>query len=1002
MDLNLQQLGGRSAWAWLGLIASDYTAQDAAASLLEKAILQGVFPRGYYTARRALAIAASDVNAAIDYLDQSRETDSFCRALVLILSGEMAPARIELEAWSAATDEEAAIRGTLLTAALREDDPNGALNVALDTFRHTNGTAAGLQAATLLLARAARGDSASRNSDTQQAAELAVTVRNRRRVWGGDSAEAVEIAVAAALQAHDSERAWRLTQTPPDGEASEREATDERVRKHAALTAALRGDLDTARDLATAISEPFYQARVEALIAESEGNDADALDGWRAAWTAARNDAERLEAAGGIATSGGSLPDLADLASRYSDVVSEIRLVADVLAADDQMAALRANALRSRNVLIELAQRHTGSGNHRDAGDALHRGAVHWSDPDLMSMAAASYHRAGADDLARESAKEGLTLGGHAWPGRRAMLALLVEIESRSEEWPAAVTAARQLLETDPDDADAYWALARCQLAGADPDGAWATLTSAHILLTPRSSNEALVWLQLNARYSNDRHFLATALSIVRTWRENADLLGAFLALTYEGLRRDELAPTADELEELHEVSRQYWQQHPESTTFRAVSLGPDDDPLLPMAPELQQQYEQTQELRDKVVAGQLPLAMLASVAGRSFTEASLRRAAGVVYAVDYPTQGYESDIAHNALTTPTVIDPTVGHTLTLLDGPLRDQLLGSVSSVNTTDSLYRDALQAQDNLAMRSTLTVGWDPNQNRPVPTEISEAMADRLAEKSRQIAQILFAAARFPHHQLAHFPEDLDRRFWWLSGIDLAKTRGWAYWSDDRLMRQVASSIGVPAFGTVALLDRLAAEGRVNAMRVEVARAQLLRNFYVDLGFNSTVFNLAATEEQWRAGPIASALSRTTSWADADAAARFAVTAMGNVAATSPEDLAGWCHAAANGLTNIAGSGEAASTNLEVLLRQVATQPWFGPAALPFVLQGIRSAVRVSTQSSVRDPLATILTGFHGLIAKRSGHVTAAEFLMRLVSGCDEDDRALAARIILTANN
>src|SRR5581483_3681368 len=165
-----------------------------------------------------------------------------------------------------------------------ESDPNAALAVALETWQDTGGTGAGLQAARLLLARAARGDSASKSSDTQRAAELAVLVRNRRRAWGGDSAEAVETAVAAAHLSHDPERAWRLTQTPPDGDATEPEATDARVRQHAALTAALRGDIDAARALVVDVADPFHRAHIDAVMAERSGGEVDALGAWRAAW----------------------------------------------------------------------------------------------------------------------------------------------------------------------------------------------------------------------------------------------------------------------------------------------------------------------------------------------------------------------------------------------------------------------------------------------------------------------------------------------------------------------------------------------------------------------------------------------------------------------------------------------------------------------------------------------------------------------------------------------
>lgn len=986
------------AYVWLGLTASDYGAHNAAVTFLDAALQGGAFPRAHVVARKAIALSASDTEAALQFLRQGGEVDPLCQSLVLIFEGDLDRARSELEGWTTGSTEEEAIRGVLLTQVLQNDDPHAALVVALDTWQNTASTGAGLLAARLLLARAEGGGSASKFSDTQQAAKIAVAVRDIRRAWSGDSAEAVEVAVAAAHLSHDPARAWRLTQGAPDGEATEVEAADPRVRQHAALTAALRGDIDTARVLGADIDDRFHRAHVEAVIAERSANEADALHAWLAAWEAAGNDAQRLQAASGIATSGGALPDLADVETRHPEAVSEIRLVAEVLVADDPIAALRANMLRSRLVLVELAERYEDGGRYHEAGDALRSGAEKWEHPELMGMAASSYHKAGLYDLARDTATRALVLGGPEWSGRPTMLALLVEVEARSENWPAAVTVARQLIDANPEVADAYWALIRCQVAAADWNGAWASLQSATAPLAPRSRDEASVWLQLNARYSSDQRFLGDALVLMRKWHDDAELFGYFLQWTYSGLLRDELEPTPDDLNQLHELTREYLQQHPESTTFRSVNFGPDDDPLRPLADELRQEYERTEQVREKVAAGQWPLAALATPVGRSLTEASLRRAAGVVFATEGLGRADEASIAELVQATTAVIDPTVAHTLILLDAALRDQLLGSVRQVTTTDALYRDALQAQDSLALRSPMHINWDPDKQRPMVIETDQAIADLLAERSRDVASILAAVARFPHNQLVHFPK-ADRRMSWLSGIDLAKTRGWAYWSDDKVMRQLAASIDVPTFGTTAVLDCLATNGRLSAERIEVARATLVRNFYVDLGFEERVFELAAIEDQWRARGTAFVISRASSWAVTESAMRFVLTAIGNVVATSPEDVAGWCQAACTALIEIAGNVDAASHNLEVFLRRVAAQRWFGPATLPFVLQGVRAAMRQSVHSGALDPFANILAGLYRLTVQRTDHTTAAGLVMGLVAAADEQDRALAARVILT---
>lgn len=987
------------AWAWLGLAAIDYGCSPAGAAFLDHAVQLGVFPRGHYIARIAMCLSEPDPQVALDYLTSHPDDDPLRTGIEHLLQDQVFEAVAALQTWEPESAEHLALRGTLLARTMEQDNPNGAIATALEVWSKHNGSAAALIAARLLLIRASSGGSASKAVDTQQAAELAIGARNARRIWGGDSAEAVEVAVSAAHISHDPERAWALTQLPPEGEATASETADKRVAEHAALTAALLGDTDRARQLVAAVGDPFHHAEVVAVIAERSADAPAALASWTAAWQAAGSDGQRLQAASGIASNGGPLPEMTDIELRHPEAVAEIRLMAEVLAAVDPLVALRANVTRSRRLLVELAKRYDETGLDREAGEALEDGAKRWDEPELMAMAASSYHRADLLPSAKRAAETALILGGPKWPGRRRLLALLVEIEARSENWAGATFAARQLIEADPDDIDAEWALVRCQVAAADFDGAWATLTTSGAPLQPRAQDEAVVWLQLNARYSTDPRFLGNALSLMRSWPDDPDLLGAFLMLAYTGVRRDELQPSPEELAELHRVTADYTQRYPDSTVFRAQQMGPDDDPLLPFAPDLQRQYEETREITEQVTSGRLPLAALGTAAGRTWAEASLKRAAGVVYASELPTPDHERVAVLAAAHSPTVIDPTTAHTLALLDSALQNDLTGYPESLVTTDYLFKDALQARDSLSLRSTLSVGWDPARQQAIPVAISDATANTLAERARAVAEVLGRCTRHPHPELHHFP-GADRRMRWLSGIDLAKERRWIYWSDDRVMRQYANSIGVSTFGTTTLLHHIATAGSIESTHLEVARAELIRNYYVDFEFNEATFTFAATADQWGARGAALALSRPSAWAQPHAAAEFALSAIGHVAATAPEEVTGWTQAASSALIGIAGDEEAAAVNLEVLLRRASTQSWFAPAVLPFVLAGIRAAIRHGDRTPAREPLPRLLTDIHRLAVERSGHAAAAELIIRLVSATEEDDRSLAARTILTA--
>ena len=469
------------AYAWLGLLAADADAHDAGVRFLERAVELGAHPRGFYIAKIAAILADSDSAKARAYLNAHPDEHPLHVAIARSLDQDIAGARDALDEWNPVDKEQVAYRGVMLARVLAElHERNQAITVALDTQTDTGSGAAALLAAQLLVERAARRQSVTRAADTRHAVDLALQVRDTRRKWGADSAEAVEIAVGGILVDGDGdgERAWKLTQLPPDGDATSREANDSRVRRNAALIAAMTGRSAQAREMVSSLDDAYSRAEIEALLAENDGDDNAARGQWRSAWDHARHSGEKLYSAMAIARLGGVLPDLTELRSKHPEPVAEIELVAQVLGASARVASLRANLYASRLFVSELAGRYHADGNDAQAAETYADGARHWSDPNLLLIAAATYRSAGMPTEAAQCAEQALDLGGSEWSGIRDAIGLIIEIESARRHWNEAAKAARRLVLAAPADTQAEWILVICQLRAADPDGAWATLTS--------------------------------------------------------------------------------------------------------------------------------------------------------------------------------------------------------------------------------------------------------------------------------------------------------------------------------------------------------------------------------------------------------------------------------------------------------------------------------------------------------------------------------------------
>ncbi|MGY1503103.1 hypothetical protein ACW4TU_42135 [Streptomyces sp. QTS52] len=112
--------------------------------------------------------------------------------------------------------------------------------------------------------------------------------------------------------------------------------------------------------------------------------------------------------------------------------------------------------------------------------------------------------------------------------------------------------------------------------------------------------------------------------------------------------------------------------------------------------------------------------------------------------------------------------------------------------------------------------------------------------------------------------------------------------------------------------------------------------------------------------------------------------------------PHEAAAWLTAAYAGLCRATLTSHR-SSNLDVLSRQILTPPWIPAPSLPFVLAGLKAGRQAVDDTDA--PLRDALTQYYGALIDQVGHIAAASGLMSLFALTDENDKAAAARTVLT---
>jgi tetratricopeptide (TPR) repeat protein len=997
------------AWVAVGEFASAHGSYRAAAATFAKVAELGGPVRAVWLARAALAMAQTDdQQTAGGYLDDAEGLaggeEPFVSAVRAALAGDAAGVLAAAGSHDLATLEpvEFAMLGANAYAAQGDRDTAITVFEALaERYSDLGGFA--LRAAQLRLERVVQNTSPGHADDIRRARQLALRARRARRPWRGDSAEAVVVACHAAMIASDFDRVLAYGLATPAGEADPAEAMAPAVLDCAATAAIALGRLDLAVQLIDQIPDPGGRAVRLGQLAERDPSTAEqARAAYHRAFRLATDDSQRLEIVQGLAELGEwPLPWIEELQAHSSEHAEYLTAMSELARGlyDEAIRRLRPWQATSRMAARLLAEAQRRGGQIDDSVQTLRAVARRFSDPHSLTSAAMTLFEAGRRNEARTAAIEALSTIPPDSSDRSRLRRLLSDEAAERHDWPEVEQQARAMLDEGVTDPDARWLLILALTNQGRIEAAWTIMRQAPLEAT--NEQQARLWLALHGRFASDAATVEQALELLERYGQSEEFAAAGI-MTLIMMTRNATLPEST-VARLQQTTSTFFERFPSSMLLKRITVD-FDDPEAVLA-EFRRQLEpgaaQYAEVRRQVVRGELPIGMLAVAAGKPYTEALLRRGPGFLpaYSAGTTLAEQERQLATDALDGTVVVEPSALNLVSLI--PDRwPNLLAAFAHVQIPDASLDDILTTRDGLALRSTTSMGWDPDQQRMVMGEISQADADQLADRAAWVARTALSLEAVEVGALSQFPEmDSGHARSWLAPLEAAKQQGAAVLSDDVVLRGLAHSFGIPAFGSIAAFDALVDTGHLDPATRDAAVLELRRNWVVDLPFDAEQLRAVAEADQWRPGPAYFGLTRPAAWQDRQQALAFYRAGQDQITTADPVNLPQWLHAAILGFA--AGQPPSGVTfGAGLLLSLTTLQANMDPGIFAKLIPAARQA---AAELGGGDPLPQTIRDIAAIFVEALGHAEGARYaLLHAFSALDPADRLLAVRELITGRS
>jgi nucleoside phosphorylase len=1006
-------------WAVVGEFAAAHAVTEPAIDAFVMAAVAGDSSAPQWLARAALSAAGGEQrDRASELIARAQEVaggshpyvDVIKAAIEAAETGNAFPALAAAEAYSGDDLQIQMIRGVALAQLGRRTDALAVYDATLEQYPAN--TVAALEVSRLLLARYLNDESESPLKDLERARELALQARDIRRAWRGDSAEAVVVAADAAGCARDFEGALQITLPEPDGEAMQEEAQNAEVLAQAARAALFTGQTQRALKIAERITDQVEQYLAQGdCFREIPDSDDLAREAYKRALAAATEVRQRVRAYFGLAQLGEwpieGLEDFSnDLKEQERDVIDIIAATSERARGATEAAIKRLRKLRGSSEALEaLVGAYLDDNRVDDAVEDLRAGAERYRNPELRVRAARVLISVGRYEDAEEEARlamDAVRAGSHQ---HRELRELRLRLAASLEKWPEVEAQARAIKEESIDSLEVRWLFVRALYHQGRLDTALEEMTREDALV-PRSEAEAGLAIELYCRGPHTAENLEGVLDIADRFVASEQVSAAAVVAAAELSEHIELQ--ASVLGRIRILLSGFFERFPQSKTLVRMQAEDAEGLMNKLASYLEETFSSQSQQRERIMRdvslGRLPYDFVSTLAGRPYATALIQRAAGFlpIASIDTETRSLEREAADQALDAAVVAETSALHVLDLLNRDT-DEVLVSFSRVLVPHEVLHDALAAKDALNLPTIATASWDPDANRPVIINIEEELANtwsRMAERLVERVQRQCEVVRLRRMKGEKPPAVGATARPWLTSIEVAKDRKLALFSDDLVVRAAARAEGIPAFGTLSLLEVLVDRGELREQDLASATMELRRNRAVDLPFDEEQILALAAENRWESGPATLAFTRPALWRAGPPTLSLYQKCIAEVVKNAQEFLPDWCSAAAIGcaLASVPTApldhtvGYVLASTL-LMASELADEPktrLFAPL--------LNACRQVSASWEGGDPLTAAAEALRDTLLAELGSSTATQMFTRLIDGLQSADRVLALEVFL----
>ncbi len=836
----------------------------------------------------------------------------------------------------------------------------------------------------------------------RSAVEDALEARDRIRQWDGPSGQAVAIAAEALSLLNEFIDVCRVAGSSPYGEATREEARHPQVVKFLADALLLLNHPDRLDELDVDLLDSRERAHFVAQRAYRRG-DPNAKTLMERALEEATDDGMRLKAHAalalfgeldeaaldGISAAGKDQKDLIRASSHYNR--KEYETAASFLAPYYQKSSIHAEA---------LAWVQFDDGATDEAVETLTTAAENLGATYLYALAVEFRRRQEAFGKAETLAQSALAYDLPTITEREIRF-VLVDIANRTDNYQVMESRARALFERFPSAPLAPWAVIQALVCQVRLDDAWDFLIENDI--SPIDEQTALVAIRVYSAVSSSDVVAQRLLDTASEFAESEEVAGAALMVLLT--IGDEVLLTDTQLSRFRSLLDNYVERFPESETIRAFKSDALEELIRNTESVEIAQVVMVTEAVNRARNGQIPYGLLTAIHPRPYAELLLSLVAGFLTAVSTDDSQREAEriAARNAMNCDVSVDTSVA-VLGIRSGLEMHGLTSFFARTLVANELVYDARAAEfcASLPVSGYLSHSSAPGGARFI--EVTDEQREQMRDEAGRLVKILQGWHNVPTSRLTS-PLDIDdeRSRPWDAPLRIAADRQCALWCDDLALRVLAESIGIPAFGTFALWEVLAGEGKAADWPKGIElKARLLRAGIADLPL--TWDELAAIVEADDGSDLAAIrfLDRPLSWGNPQKSLEWYEHRIARLASNPDHDRllqvvrAGCC---GRGMASISAERqEAVGEVLAATLSRVRLHAPDEVERTPGILEACRYACRQVDPSGDLDALHDAASRLHRQLVSGFGPVQASAILRRLFSEADQTDRNIVIDVIL----